>query len=351
MAEFKPKLKATGVGTLPLSEPESAVEYVLGQLPEVPFWPQLVKRSPWEDMVIQAAPGLPGLKIDLEERRVDVDPEADLVAEMTRFYEADLSGDLSSLALTLETAPGYFTLVEKVTQNRGSVERLKGHVTGPVTFGLAVKDAEGRPVLHNPELMEAISRGLGLKGAWQVLNFPAGLEPGLIFLDEPGLSGFGSAFMSLEKDEAIKLLNSAAEPIRNVGGLVGIHVCGNTDWSMVLAADIDVANFDAFGFGEGFVLYTKEIEAFLERGGVLAWGIVPTLDYTGQETAEGLAAHLDELIGHLVGQGMDRSKIIEQSLLTPACGLGVLSVANAEAILNLLVETSRLVRGEQFGRR
>jgi len=344
MPDFKPQFKATGIGSMPLAEPDEALDLILASLPELPFWPQLMQRSPWEDMTLQFSPGLPALKIEPDLRQVLVDPEADLAEALTQFYEADLNQDWGRLGLTPETAAGFFALADRIAADKGGAERLKGQVTGPVTFCLSVKDQTGRPVLHNPELKEAYARGLGLKGGWQVRNFPNGLAPALIFIDEPALTGFGSAFMALDKEEAVALLNATAEPIHQAGGLVGIHVCGNTDWSMVLSSEVDVVNFDAADYGQGFVLYPKEIAAFLERGGVIAWGVVPTLTFTGQETPDGLAGRVESLIDQLDSQGLSRSALMDQALVTPACGLGPLDQDRARTILKLLADTSGLIR-------
>ena len=162
-----------------MSEPGPAVDLILEHLPHVPFWPQLTTRGPWEDMILQAAPGLPCLKVDPEERTVKVDPAADRTDELTRFYEADMAEETTRFALTADTAPGYFELVDRVTRRPGDAVRLKGHITGPITFCLAATDAEGRAAIHDAELAEAFARGLGLKAAWQVHHFPPSLPPGI----------------------------------------------------------------------------------------------------------------------------------------------------------------------------
>lgn len=346
MADWTPLLTPTGIGTLPLDDPEAAVDLILARLPEVPFWPQLSPRGPWEDMVLQTAPGLPLMAIDLDNRRVTVDPDQDRAQALTEFYEADLGGDHDRFGLTEEVAPGYFSLNRRLEADSGRLVRQKGHVTGPITFCLAAKDQEGRDVIHDPELSQAIARGIGLKGAWQAAHFTPSGQPGLIFLDEPALTGFGSAFMSLSKEAAAELLELSIGPIKAAGALAAIHICGNTDWSLALESSLDLINFDAFGFGEGFLLYPKQISAFFERGGGVAWGIVPTAEFTGQETIDGLSQKLDRLITSLARQtGLNRHTVMERSLVTPSCGMGSLSPEAAVQILDLTAGVSAKLRG------
>jgi methionine synthase II (cobalamin-independent) len=157
------------------------------------------------------------------------------------------------------------------------------------------------------------------------------------------MTGFGSAFMALDVKEVVSLLNTTIEPIHEAGGLCGIHVCGNTDWSTILKTEVDIVNPDVFGFGQEFVLYTNEIKDFLEEGGIIAWGLIPTVNFSGMETVAQLEQILEELIDHLVQRGIDRNLIKTQSMITPSCGLGSLSGEDAEKILQLLSET-----GKQF---
>ena len=348
--QWKPSWTVTGLGSLPLDEPVEAVDLVLEHFPEIPFWPQLSGRGAKEDILLQYAPGLPGLEIDLEARRVRVSKEFDRAGELTGFYQADLEGDLSGLALTPDQAPGFFELVKRVEAEPEGIQRLKGQVVGPVLFCNGVMDLspgqnQSKSVIFDPELRTAYARGLGLKGAWQVSAFPRGFEPPLIFIDDPGLYLLGSAFMPLSGAEARDLLNLTAQPIREAGGLVGVHCCANTDWPVLLASEVNLVSFDAFGYGPEFVLYTKEIEAFLERGGIIAWGLVPTKEYTGRETPEGLLVQLDGLIQTLVRAGVSKTRLEEQALLTPACGFGSLTRQGLLFLLDLLTATGRLLAG------
>jgi len=109
---------------------------------------------------------------------------------------------------------------------------------------------------------------------------------------------------------------------------------------MLFRTNVDIVNFDAFGYMDRVLLYPGEIKAFYERGGSLAWGIVPTGAFTGAETAEQLVAKLDEGMKRLEKQGVARRDLLSQCLITPSCGLGSLTPDKAEAILKLLRQVS-----------
>ncbi|MBI5585595.1 MAG: hypothetical protein HY892_17435, partial [Deltaproteobacteria bacterium] len=174
----------------------------------------------------------------------------------------------------------------------------------------------------------------------QVYKFRDTGRKALIFIDEPSLSGYGSAFTPLARDEVLAILGELIGLIREKADvLLGLHCCGNTDWSLPLSLDLDIINLDAFDYGEAFILYPREIKGFLERDRAVAWGLVPTIAFSGKETPEFLLAKLGGYFETLVRQGIDRERLLRQALLTPACGLGTLSEKTAETLLSLLNRT------------
>ena len=125
------------------------------------------------------------------------------------------------------------------------------------------------------------------------------------------------------------------------GALVGIHCCGNTDWSLLLKTKADIINFDAWGFFDRVLLYRQALEDFLFRDGILAWGIVPTSEFTGKETVEGLRGKLEEQFHELSQKGIPEKTLRERCLLTPSCGMALMPEADAEKAMTLLSELSR----------
>lgn len=342
---WRPEWSIAGLGSLPLADPDPAVALIREHFPSIPFWPQLSSRSGWEDILLQFGPGLPCLEIDPEKRRISIDPGADRAAQLTAFYEADLGGDRSRFGLTDQEAPGWSALLRSVEADRTGIERLKGQVVGPVLFCQGVKSIDGRAAIYDPELREALARGLGLKGGWQAERLAPGLEPPLIFVDDPGIYLVGSAHLQLTKEEAREILNMTIGPIREAGAICGVHCCANTDWTIILESEADLVSFDAFLDGPGFTLYADEIHAFLDQGGLLGWGLIPTKGHSGEETPQELVDLLGSRLSELVRAGIPRRLIETQSLLTPACGLGTLTIEGMETVLDLLPRVRALILG------
>jgi hypothetical protein len=155
---------------------------------------------------------------------------------------------------------------------------------------LSVKDNSGKVILYDEILSDAAAKLLRLKAGWQEKMLARISKNTIIFIDEPAMTSYGSAFFSLPKERIIELLQ---EVMDGIGGLKGIHCCGNTDWSLILSTGIDILNFDAYNFAESLTLYPAEVKAFLDRNGAIAWGIVPSIEACIQK--ESVASLKDRL--------------------------------------------------------
>jgi hypothetical protein len=94
-----------------------------------------------------------------------------------------------------------------------------------------------------------------------------------------------------------------------------------------------VLSFDAYLLAREFLLYGEAIAAYLEKGGVIAWGIVP-VDYAifRQESIESLCLRIRDIRTHLA-EYVDTGVIDTQSLITPTCGIQSGDERMAEEIL------------------
>jgi len=345
-------LATTGIGSVPFTDPQETVALVLETLPQIPYWPQMVQLGYLEDMSAQAARGLPGLKVDETSRTVAMDPDLPRDEALARFYEIVLSGDLTPFAFQAQDARGFFALLEAVASQGSPSPALKGQLSGPLTFTGVVKDAAGKPILYDRELTQAVCAGLARKLAWQAEKFRELGKAPIVFLDEPFLTGFGSAYLPISKDEVAAILTQTLEEARGAAAgpvTLGIHCCGNTDWSLLLQAPIDILSFDSHGFFESLRLYDRELSHYLTRGGWLAWGLVPTLDPAEfkKETADSLWQRFQQQVTQLsedVHWGL--KEILAQSLLTPACGTGYMSREDSRRVLTTLKELG--IRGQEW---
>ncbi len=332
---------ATGIGSMPIADPESAVKLLHRYLPEALFWPQLPQRDFREHMDVQYSESLPGLNLDEANKKASFITTGDFTPALEKFFERYLAKDYGFFRITETYAPGFYALLAALKKGPLSQARyLKGHITGPLTLGTSFKDEDGRDIIHNEMFFDALVKGLAMKAAWQIQVLKQFGKPVIIFIDEPAMESLGSAFCAVSSQVIAEKLDEIIDTIHELGGLAGIHCCGNTDWSLIFHTKVDIVNFDAFGYMEKVMLYSGDIKKFFGRGGALAWGVVPTGAFTGNETVDLLVSKLAAGFRHLELEGIDRQTIRRQSLITPSCGMGSLTPDKAEAILKLLSEVS-----------
>ncbi|MGB2844920.1 MAG: hypothetical protein WBC02_08705, partial [Candidatus Aminicenantaceae bacterium] len=149
---------------------------------------------------------------------------------------------------------------------------------------------------------------------------------------------------SVQRADVVGFLSEVTEAIHKENVLVGTHCCGNTEWPILIDAGVDIISFDAFEYGGTIGLYPDQIKKFLEDGGIIAWGIVPTSDKINQETPDSLVKKLKEKVKNLANKGIDENLIWEKCLLTPSCGTGSLSMELSDKVFHSLSEVSRMLR-------
>ena len=117
--------------------------------------------------------------------------------------------------------------------------------------------------------------------------------------------------------------------------IAGIHCCGNTEWSILIDAGVDIVNFDAFEYGDTISIYADHVKTHLERGGILAWGVVPTSVAIRKQSVDSLEAQLEKVVDNLAGKGIDKQLIMEQAIISPSCGTGSMDTADAEKVFEM----------------
>ncbi|MBM4145280.1 MAG: hypothetical protein FJ240_03255 [Nitrospira sp.] len=327
----------TGIGSLPHTDREEACRLVLGTF-DIPFWPQLPKVSFRESMIAQFSEGLPFLELDEERQTIWLEREGE---SLTRFYET-YSED-TEIAVSDRFATGFSAFIKKIKERRFPF--LKGHVTGPITFTLGLKDSFGRLVYFDEELREIALMLLKAKIRWQIKTLQPNAGQVIIFIDEPVLSALGSSsYIGVNPQEALRLLGEASDAVKNAGGIPGIHCCSKADWPLVIKSGVSIISFDAFDYIETISLYPQEFTGFLKNGGCLAWGIVPTTEAIRDEDAASIKKRFDTGIETL-SKSIPADLLLSKILLTPSCGTGSRSIEETEKVFSILNKLKNLIKG------
>ena len=265
-----PCSRATGVGALPHTDPKVACDRVLAIYPEIPYIPTLPNRGLLETIVFSDSSRLPGRRI--EEGKIRVDRSRDLTAEMEQVYLDFMEQNTKPYAITPEYASCFAEMSRRTFS--GSLF-LKCQVTGPVTLGMQVVDDYRRPVYYDDQFADVLAKMIALRARWaeKEMSGFSGVTETLVMLNEPYLASLGSSVVPIRKD----LVTSGWEDISGmVDGGLGIHCCSNTDWEYVMELFPSVISFDAFSGAREFLLFMDGAVSYMEKGGIIAWGIIPS---------------------------------------------------------------------------
>ncbi len=334
-------LLTTAMAVMPHQDAQRALQSALSL--DIPFWPQLPRLNYYEDMYVQASEHFPGAVLDMENQRLSF--------SMDKFI-AELEEALAHMA-----EPGYFDISptysavyhEFLQLDLKDRPAIRGQLEGPISFGFNVKDQDNRPIIFDDSVRPFMLEFMAQRVNTQLRRLKLMNENAFMFIDEPGLqfvfsgvSGYGEA--AAKRD--LETFFSYIERPR------GVHLCGNPDWDFLLGLDLEVLSLDMYSNGERFVSYVKSIRRFLDRGGVIIWGMIPTQTENFQKQGlEELAGRLKSLWNTLDKAGIDRDFLLSRSLLSPAtCCLvntdGERTVDQAFAAVKSL---SRSLREELLG--
>ncbi|MDP2730448.1 MAG: methionine synthase [Dehalococcoidales bacterium] len=336
----------TIIGSMPHTDQAKACSLIARYLKDIPAWPQLPNRSFLENMYVQYSEGFPGVMVEIEAGKIYVDCSQDLTHSLEQLYSAYLENDPGKYPIGQDYAAGLHAFLGLKNL---SPRAVKGQITGPVTWGLTVTDQNRKAVIYDDVLGDAVPKLLRLKASWQEQALSRISKNTIIFLDEPYMSAFGSVGVMLSREKIISLLD---EVFGGISGLKGVHCCGNTDWSILLATVTDIISFDAYNYALSLSLYPAEVKKFLDRGGAIAWGIIPNEAETlAKETVASLKDRLEEAMAPFTRNGVRFKHLVEQGLLTPSCGLAALGKGKnaeeaADKALELLSGLSEAIRKE-----
>ncbi len=350
---IKPNFLATGIGSMPFESIDTAIETSLSRISQAPFWPQLPKLGLNEQMEIQYSEGMPRIVIDEEKKRMHFDTTGDYSEEFAQFYEHymlamdpdDGTGDCSALAISPSFSKGLYPFEEKLQSLENKLPFVKVQTTGPCSFALTIVDENKRAIYYNEEFRDVIVKALAMKCRWQIQKFQPYAEKVICFIDEPILSAFGSStYVSVKREDVVAHLTEVIEAIHNDNALAGIHCCGNTEWSILIDAGVDIVNFDAFEYGETIAMYPEAVKTHLDRGGMLAWGVIPTASIIREKSVDSLVDHFESMMDKLASTGVDKQKIIDQAIITPSCGTGSMDPEEALMVFDLLDRVSKAMK-------
>ncbi|UCC15911.1 MAG: hypothetical protein JSU58_05920 [Dehalococcoidales bacterium] len=306
---FKGNCKTTAMGIMPHRDIDRALQLTLSL--DIPFWPQLPHVSYYEDMYAQFSQHFPGITIDEENSR--------LIFETSRFEK-----ELEDYSLKMEDTKA-FSLSEEysVVYHRFLEEKLddytaiRGQLIGPVSFGFKVVDENKWPIIYNDSVKTILFDFITRKINIQYSELKENNENAFVWLDEPGLSWVFSGLSGYSDVQATKDYRGFLAGLESIRAL---HLCANVNLSYLLEIGVDLLSFDAYQMQLMPRGYANSVSRYINNGGIICWGIVPTdSDNLSVHTPQSLADLLIEYWQVIADNtGLSLKAIAGQALLAPA---------------------------------
>jgi methionine synthase II (cobalamin-independent) len=319
---------ATGVGSLPGTDPVEALRVVTGELPEFAHLPELPGRGPGADLVGRSAALLVDLAVELTPAGWRLVPRPG--TDQRRAREL-LARDLDALSDVAEDYTGPF----------------KVQAAGPWTLAAGLERTRGdRAVVDSGarrDLAQSLTEGLAAHVAAVSARVPGARV--VVQLDEPSLPAVlvgalptASGWGKLPAVEAPVVEQELATVVDALPGPVVVHCCADrAPLGLLHAAGADAVSFDL-----GLVQDLDALGTAVEAGTHLFPGVVPGTDAPLPEpkaTASRLHAWWREL-------GFPADELHEAVTLTPSCGLAAATPGYARRAMTHVREAARYLLPE-----
>jgi hypothetical protein len=323
------------MGILPHQDVQRALEVAFSL--DIPFWPQLPKVSYFEDMYVQALENFPGVWIDPARQKIYFD--------LSRFYEElpsyfEKAENPQIFRLTKEFSVVYHRFLERDLSHYSAI---RGQMISPISLGLKIVDENQKSIIYHDEVREVLFDFIQKKVNQQYQELREKNPNAFVWVDDPGLALIFNALSGYNEFQAKTDLDRF---LKGLEGPKGVHLCAKPDWDLLLKSRIDILSFDSFNCGAMIINYPSLMD-FIDRGGVISWGIVPTYtELLEQETTDSLMEKLEAFWEDLTRKGMDPKRLLRQSLLAPAtCNLlNPDKEKTVEKAFEVLRELSRKIR-------
>lgn len=328
---FCPAGAVTGIGSLPLTSLDDAIQAIAGCSPEIPFWPQLPRLSEREGVIGQGL-GILGDRIEARQEGYGYqvkDGRLDAVLEILHHS----SGELSPVH-----AAGFGPFLEALSAGRfHSASAVKGQIEGPITLS-AYLFHQGKPFLSDPALFAAIAFHVSQTICWQIDRLKSAGLPVLLFVDEPALCLEAPAH-AVTEEQRLSALAAALNDARARGAFAGLHCCAARPFARMCRAKPDILSFDAH---EGLELFFADPDArsFVDRGGMVAYGMIPTSAAVNTLDPAGIFVRWLKAAS-LAG---NPQKLAQGAMVTATCGLGLLDPSSVAVSFGIARGVGKLIR-------
>lgn len=331
---------ATGVGSMPGTDPVETARLVASEAPELMPFPELPVRGVGADVLGRTA----GMLVDLA---VELAPHGYRVSRGGR--DQRRAADL--LRWDVDA-------VERAAAEYGP-RVVKVQAAGPWTLAAGIELERGHRVLTDPGALRDFASSLteGLlahvanvrtrTGARVVVQLDEPTLPSVLAGSLPTPSAYGNV-AAVPEPEAQRLLGEVIDRITDAtGDPVAVHCCAaKPPVGLFRRAGAGAISLDATGLGTVSGVFADELGEAWDQGTALLLGLVPSTGPDEEPLVSELARPAFELAARL---GFGRRELSRRALVTPTCGLASASRQWSRRALHLASGITEMFAQEAEG--
>ena len=334
-----PEFAATMMGAVPYRNMDYAAGVILKNFPEAPRIPIMTRSIRW------MLEGVPCIEINREKGQIMMVPPEEREEDVVAFYENVEREDLDYFAISEEKTPSFSMMLKKMKEAKlPELQWVAFQIGGPIVLGDTIRQIDGTPVIHHETMRDMLIKGLNMKSRWMEKKIREMLPGVQVISDqpEPSLVSFTAAGGTGSRHDVIDALNGG---FKGLSSHAWVHCCANIDWTLLMDAEVDIINFDAYKYSDKAALYAGKFDRFLDKGGMIGWGIVPVIeDILMRENVHSLVKKLEEGVGLFVKSGIDEEKLARASWVLPSCETVLLTIEQSDHVFEMTREISEIMK-------
>ena len=341
------KLRYLPLGVLPYESVEPATRMMVKLFEKIPYCPFFSKITKDETLLTASLRKIPGISVT--DKNISFNPTSatynQALAKLDKAFVHPKKDLLLPYAMQCVFSEKFFSIIKKYESPNAIV-----NIIGPYTLAQILKSLSSELVITDKNFRKLVIQAVSVKvlATIEKIKEASSKTQPIVILEEYLLGGLGTIKRENEEitsELVTSMLTRVVEKIKEAGALVAVRCSEKCDWQVPINAGIDIIIFDAYNNPNNLSIFPDQIIDFINRGGKIAWGIVPTTteSIVRNIDTESIFKRLIVTMNGLVESGVPHKLVYDSAIICPQGDTGHLPIIFAEKVLLMLVNLARKI--------
>lgn len=271
--------KCLPVGMLPydnLKHATAMVAKLYKDFPFIAFLPNVFSEDNVQNRTFENTPGIiyqeGKISFDLGTQKYN-----DAMSLLNKIYNASTPDNLDCFSFSSVFLEKFLQIIKKFKSHNACI-----NILGPFTVSQILTSAAQEQILADKSYQRLFVKAVCTKALWamkKIKEYCSDTVP-VVILEEPLLYKYGNLKRENEastSEHVIDMFANVVDKLKLHGAIVGVQCMEKCDWSIPISAGVDLISYDAYNNPNNLGIIPDVLTKFLQKGGMINWGIVPTL--------------------------------------------------------------------------